>query len=268
MNCPNCSQAVPDISSGQFCPFCGAALEQTKSAEESSMREDAPATGSEQPACPWENRDKLGFVTALSQTWTESVLRPAAFFKNMPRTGGIGAPMLYGVLVGGIGALFSLFWEYQLFDKLGTWRNWPDNFPIQMSRNMLIMIVPFIPFVSILSMLLMSLIYHGCLLITGSARNGWEVTFRVIAYSSGPSIFLFLPFCGGLAAVVWSWSLQIIGWIHAHESTTGRVVMAALLPALLCCGLVFWAVMMFAGMFRDLPMPEVMFGQVFRAFWP
>jgi hypothetical protein len=264
MNCTNCGKELPEITQGQFCPFCGAALAPAENSQQ-SFQHDASTAAIAPALFPWENRDKLGFVTALSQTWTESVLRPTAFFKSMPRTGGIGAPMLYGLLVGTIGTLFSLFWEYQLFEKLGTMPNWPQDMPIQFSRNILVMFVPFIPILLILSMLFMSLVYHLCLLITGSAKNGWEVTFRVIAYSSGPSIFLFLPFCGGLIAAAWNWTLQIIGWTNAHESTTARVVVAALLPMLLCCGLVLWAVFMFASMFRNLPIPEVMLGQTVRA---
>lgn len=267
MNCNNCGKEIPEINQGQFCPFCGAALAQQESAEQPPIQEAATATSSAQPFCPWENRGTIGFVAALSQTWTESVMRPTNFFKNMPRTGGIGAPMLYAILIGSIGALFSLFWEYQLFEKLGTLQNWPEDFPIQMSRNMLILFVPFIPFALIISMLLMSFIYHVCLLITGSAKNGWEVTFRVIAYASGPAILLFLPFCGGVVAAVWSWTLQVIGWTQAHESTTARVAVAAMLPMLLCCGFILWGVMMFASMFKNLQIPEVLVGQVFRALW-
>jgi len=264
MNCKNCGREIPEINQGQFCPFCGAALTY---AEEVPPPQLSSATGSEQPYCPWENRERLGFVNALSQTWTESILRPASFFKNMPRTGGIGAPMFYGVIVGTIGALFSLFWEYQLFDKLGTMPNWPADMPIEFSRNFLVMFVPFIPIILIIGMLLSSLIYHVCLLITGSAKNGWEVTFRVIAYSLGPYVILFLPVCGGLIAGIWIWILQIIGWTQAHESTTGRVVIAALLPMLLCCGFALWMFFMFAGMLKNFPLPEVMLGHAVRVFY-
>jgi hypothetical protein len=267
MICANCGREIPEINQGQFCLFCGAALAQPANTGQLSAPSDSPAGGGQRFYCPWENREALGFVAALSQTWTESVLRPTAFFQQMPRTGGIGAAMLYAILVGSIGALFSLFWEYQLFDKLGTWQDWPADVPFPMNRGLLLFVVPVIPLALIISLLLMSLIYHVCLLITGSAKNGWEVTFRVIAYASGPSVFLFLPVCGGIVAAGWCWILQIIGWTQAHESTTARVVVAALLPLLLCCGVIFWAIAMFASLFRDLPIPQVLAGQILRAFW-
>ncbi len=263
MNCTNCGKEIPEINQGQFCPFCGAALAQQENAEQTPTEQTAAATSGWQPFCPWENRGTIGFVAALSQTWTESVLRPTNFFKNMPRTGGIGSPLLYAVLIGSIGWLFSLFWNYQFYDRLNQMQEFFENMPFEMNRELLLLEIPFIPIGVIVLLFLLSFVYHPCLLITGGAKNGWEVTFRVIAYSNGPWIFLFAPMCGGLVAFFWWLTLLIIGWTQAHESTTARVVVAALLPMLLCCGLILWGVMMFASMFRDLPIPEVVIEQVF-----
>lgn len=194
-------------------------------------------------------------------------MRPSSFFKLMPRTGGIGAPMLYAILIGTIGALFSLFWEYLLFDQLGRMPQWPADMPFEMNRSLLVVAVPFVPIALIISLLVMSFIYHLCLLITGSAKNGWEVTFRVIAYASSPAILFFIPICGGFIAAAWSWILQIIGWREAHESTTARALFAALLPLLLCCGLVLMLVAMFANLLRDLSLPTALAQQFIQIFW-
>jgi len=273
MNCPNCGQEVSEISRGQFCPYCGASLTprsgEAPSNATPTFEQPSSSTGGErQFSCAWENRDKLGFIAALSQTWTESVLRPTEFFRKMPRTGGIGAPLLYAVLIQTIASLFWLFWEYLFFDSLGSFREWPEGMPFQMNRGLLITLMPFIPFLVIIGVFIESFIYHVCLLITGSAKYGWEATFRVLAYACGPSIFLFVPFCGGVVGGVWSLVLEIIGWREAHESTTGRVVIAALLPLLLCCCVIFWAIFMFGSVFKNLPIPGVMVGQVLRAIWP
>lgn len=266
MNCRNCGREVSPTTQGQFCPFCGAALLPSGDAGRSSVPPAPPATSAgRQFYCAWENRATLGFVTALSQTWTESIMRPSVFFRQMPRTGGIGGPLLYAVLIGTIGGLFSLFWEYVLFDKLGTWPRWSGEMPLELSRGLLLMAVPFIPFAILLIVLLISFVYHLCLLITGSAKSGWEATLRVIAFASGPAIFLFVPVCGGLVAAGWSWILQIIGWSEAHETTTGRVLLAALLPLLVCCTLALMGIAMFANLLRGLELPTVLTEQLIRA---
>jgi len=268
MNCANCGREIPDVGQGQFCPFCGAALARPSSPGAT----EAAIPAEPQFYCPWENRDKLGFVAALSQTWTESILRPVDFFKRLPRTGGIGAPLLYALLIGSIGALFSLFWEYQLFDALQRFREWPPDMPFEMNRNLLILIAPFIPIALMISMLLSSLIYHICLLITGSAKkNGWETTFRVIAYSSGPSILLVIPFCGGIIATLWSWFLQVIGWTQLHDNIptiSSRVIFAAILPLIFCCGFIFLLFFMFASLFKNSPIPDALLGQIVHALLP
>jgi len=264
MNCTNCGREIPDVEQSQFCPFCGAALVRSSI----TGAADAAITAAPQFYCPWENRDKLGFVAALSQTWTESILRPVDFFKRLPRAGGIGAPLLYALLIGSIGALFSLFWEYQLFDALQRFREWPQGMPFEVNRHLLILIAPFIPIALMVGIFLSSFIYHVCLLITGSAKNGWEATFRVIAYATGPSVFLFVPICGGVVSGIWTWVLQVIGWTHAHDSTMGRVLIAALLPIILCCCFVAVFISMFASLFRDLPIPDALIGQIVHALLP
>jgi len=45
-----------------------------------------------------------------------------------------------------------------------------------------------------------------------------------------------IPFCGGMIAGVWNIVLEIIGLARAHETDTGKAVLAVLLPIIVCCG--------------------------------
>ena len=67
------------------------------------------------------------------------------------------------------------------------------------------------------------------------ARNGFEATFRVVAYGYSANIFLVVPFCGGLLAGVWAIILYIIGLREAHETTGGKAALAVFLPVVVCC---------------------------------
>ncbi len=263
--CPNCHQQIPEISAGKFCPFCGAPLlpeavtapfaagEPTGAAGASTSAPESVAPGAvPQSYVHWEDRQRLGFLPAFSQTWSDSVFRPTEFFRRAPKAGNLGAALLYAVLIGTAGGLLSIFWQYLFWDSLSNWESLGRITGQEISRNLLGFWALLIPFVAIISIFIASFIFHICLMITGSSRNGFEATLRGYCYSCGPYLFVLAPVCGGLLAVVWQYVLMVIGWRELHESTTGRVLFAALLPFILCCG----AIMMFAwsltGLFNRL----------------
>jgi len=47
----------------------------------------------------WEERERLGFFSALSQTIGDVLLRPTQTFATMKQAGGLANPLLYFVLV-------------------------------------------------------------------------------------------------------------------------------------------------------------------------
>jgi hypothetical protein len=56
-----------------------------------------------------------------------------------------------------------------------------------------------------------------------------------------------IPICGGFIAGVWALVCNCIGLARAHETDTGRAVLAVLLPVIVCCGGIF-LVFMFGGL--------------------
>jgi len=82
-----------------------------------------------------------------------------------------------------------------------------------------------------------SAIYHVCLMIIGGAKQPFETTFRVVCFGGGSvSPLLVIPFCGGLVVLVWKIVVYSIGLARAHETETGRALLAVLLPLIICCG--------------------------------
>ena len=47
---------------------------------------------------------------------------------------------------------------------------------------------------------------------------------------------MILPICGGLISGIWCIVVQCIGLTRAHQTTTGRALLAILLPIIVCCG--------------------------------
>src|SRR5207302_206480 len=65
----------------------------------------------------------------------------------------------------------------------------------------------------------------------------FETTFRVVCFAGGSANpLLVIPICGGLIAGIWKIVLYCIGFAHAHETDTGRAVLAVVLPVIVCCG--------------------------------
>jgi hypothetical protein len=86
-------------------------------------------------------------------------------------------------------------------------------------------------------MFIASAILHVCLMIVGGAKQSFETTFRVVCFAEGSvSPLLVIPFCGGLVVGIWKIILYCIGLARAHETDTGRAVIAVLLPLIVCCG--------------------------------
>ncbi len=74
-------------------------------------------------------------------------------------------------------------------------------------------------------------------MIVGGANKTFETTYRVFAYTSGSTALIGLvPICGGIVAGIWAIVCEIIGLREAHETTTGKAVVAILLPVIVCCG--------------------------------
>lgn len=106
-----------------------------------------------------------------------------------------------------------------------------------------------LPVFLVIGLFIGSGIVHICLMIVGGANKSFEATFRVIAFSQGSTGPLqMVPVCGGLIACIWALVVNCIGISRAHETTTGRAVLAVLLPLIVCCGGVFLIAMMFGAL--------------------
>ena len=47
---------------------------------------------------------------------------------------------------------------------------------------------------------------------------------------------MIVPVCGGLISGIWCLVVECVGLARAHQTTTGRALLAILLPLIVCCG--------------------------------
>src|SRR5439155_10000744 len=94
-----------------------------------------------------------------------------------------------------------------------------------------------VPLVVALSAFVSSAILHLCLMLVGGAKQPFETTFRVVCFAGGSTNpLLVIPICGGLIGAIWKIVLYCIGFARAHETDTGRAVLAVVLAVIVCCG--------------------------------
>ncbi len=191
----------------------------------------APPTG-----LPWDRRQELGIFPAFLETLKLVLLNPTTAFSAMKIEGGLTEPLFYAVIGGSVG--FIVYFLFSLF---------MSSFGFMGNRNALtgvlgvgvgaVVFVIFMPVLIALGVFIGSAILHLCLTLVGGARRSFEATFRVVCFSVGSAYpLLILPICGGLISGIWCIVVECIGLTRAHQTTTGRALLAILLPIIVCCG--------------------------------
>jgi hypothetical protein len=211
-----------------------------------AVTSDAPpaqvgAAGRLEPAAPrsglpWDERQTKGLLNAFIETLQMVLSKPVAAFTAMKREGGLGEPLLYAVIGGTFGGVFAVTYNFALrsFGSFGDRHGAMEHLFGGIGWIFLLVLTPL--FVAI-GMFVVSAILHVCLMIVGGAKQSFETTFRVVCFAEGSaSPLLVIPFCGGFVVGIWKIVLYCIGLTHAHETDIGRVVIAVLLPLIVCCG--------------------------------
>ena len=234
--CPNCGRPLPN-ERDPFCPFCGAVVPPPSA---DPFAQGSPA--GEPPGTPWERRAEIGAGSALVETTKDVLLTPTAFFRKMPVSGGIGAPLGYGVILGCLGVVAQAVYQavfrvvmgttlsrFEARGELGQVLPWLEG------GGGLVMQLVLGPIFVVFGLFVGAGVYHLMLLLLGGARRDFEATFRVAAYSHAVSVFLILPFCGSLIGLVWWLVVVVTGLSEAHGIGRGKALAAVLLPAVVIC---------------------------------
>jgi len=257
--CSKCGKSGEYGADVLFCPFCGASLTADSSGSEKLAPESASSaangdSGAPIEKIPWEDRARFGFFEALFETWKLSCFSPTAFYRRMAVSGGIWRPLAYGLIFAFVGFVLKMAYTVifdQLFHIADWWtppygdldygfRSFSDK--LQSISNLAGIVV--FPFFATAGFFIWSGLVHLVLVIFGWRKKDYEASFRVIAFSEGPSAFEVMPVIGGIVAVIWQVVLAIIGIREIHGLTTAKAAVAVLLPAvsfcLCCCCFIFW----------------------------
>ena len=204
--------------------------------------EDDAAAAMVESGPPWEFRGERGVLAALLETIRLFLLEPTSTFTAMRRTGGLGAPLFYYVILGSFAGMAVLIYQ-AVWQSVGTSEpsgseallaSWLSS-PVIIGASIVLL-----PLYVIFEAFFSSLLTHGALLLVGGARRPFQATFRVVTYAGGSSYVLqLLPLIGVLAAMASNLVLKVIGLAVVHEISRTRAAVAVILPALIF--LLLWA---------------------------
>ena len=195
---------------------------------------------------PWDERHQRGFLNAFIETLMLVLTKPTEAFTAMKREGGFGEPIIFALIGGCSGAIVAFLFSFVL-QSIGISAGGRNSIAALAGIGIgSLFFIILIPMFVVLGLFIGAAIIHLCLMIVGGAKQSYETTFRVLAFSQGSTgVLQMIPICGGIIAGVWAIVLNCIGLARAHETDTGRAVLAVFLPVLVCCGGGFLLAMMF-----------------------
>lgn len=187
---------------------------------------------------PWENRQERGLVNAFTETLVMVLTKPADAFQKMRTEGGLGDPLLYALIGGSLGFIVYCLLTFALQSFGGMFGGHNNPFAAMFGAGIgMVLFIILAPLFVALTVFIAAAIIHLCLMLVGGAKKSFETTFRVICFATGSAQpLLIIPFCGGLISGIWGIVVECIGLARAHETDTGRAVLAVLLPVIVCCG--------------------------------
>jgi len=233
ITCPQCGFEQPETDT---CIQCGITISKyfqyqgMARSYEGKIRE----ISSEEKYAPFESGE--GFIGAFLKTIREALFSPTRFFKKVATGEGYWTPLIYGIITGIIGRFADFFWAWLVVIPFlpPSIRNF-----LAISYTFALMIIIFsMPLWVAFSILLWSGVTHFCLIIVRGSKKGFEGTFRAISYSYSARLFHIVPFIGSTIGFVYRIALAIIGVREAHGITTGRALIAVLLPLIVVVGIV------------------------------
>ena len=266
IKCPECGFSL--TGDEKVCPQCGYVLKKEEEIPAPPQGETPPAPPvtpqtnmpevqpqSNKKTIPFEDAS-LPFFERLFSTIKLCLFSPSVFFEEYNFKTSMGMGLLFAIILGFVASLFNfgyqLIFRTSLTQMIAKFGNVPmSELHTQNAFFMAggFMGLVFVPIAVIIGVFIMAGIYHVLLMMVGGAKNGFESTFNVVAYSSAVNIFSVIPFCGGTIGWVYNIILNIIGLAKVHETSTGKSAFAVLLPFLLCClcavvyiGLIFGAI--------------------------
>ncbi len=229
IRCPQCNysrmispEKIPRGIKWVRCPQCRTRFEYEPKAVDTAIKKKR--------GIPWERRFQLGLWTSIKQTLGSVIFSPKRAFSGMSVRDGLREPLAFGLLVGSVGTMSGLFWEF-IVATTGIVEPWWGRFSGSLSLPLLFLGLIFLsPLLVTINLFVTSLFVHLLLLLVRGGTSGFGATFRVMAYSQATRVWSMVPFIGSPVGWIWRTIVQIIGLKEAHKISYGKIAVAFLIP--------------------------------------
>jgi hypothetical protein len=226
---------IVQISGRNICAGCKPGVLQ-------ALQQGVPVTFSDsaRQGPPWEERETIGWAKSAWQTIVGVLTRPSETFAKMRVDGGITAPFLFQLLVGGSCVAVRVIY-FAIAERLGySMKSFMPGQQFLVSEVGGWWVVLFQIVGAFLGTAAFSFVYAGvfhlCLMLVGGARRPYETTYRVICYGGAAVASLnLIPILGTLVSSPWTAVAWMIGLARAHETDLWRAIMAVMIPFVVCC---------------------------------
>jgi hypothetical protein len=223
-------------AANQFAPAAPAAsINPYASPAEAYASQTALTPAGDRPGLPWEVEGP-----GIMSWWKTSQIclsDSTQAFRLMRREGGIGSPLMFAVCGMMIGFAGWMLWQlpFLLFNAFA-----PGNAGAQRVALTDVIVefgggaVGTLLYATIV-VFLSAAIYHVGLLLFGGARQSFETSYRVVAFTHGALAWLHVvPVVGGCIILVMHFVCLINGLAQAHETSLGKAAAAVFLPLAAC----------------------------------
>ena len=180
---------------------------------------------------PWERQDAYGFFPGLFLTLKKILLQPMEFFGSLPEGRPKSKALVFSLLISEFLLVIDFLWSLMnLRVRVGG--------PTQQDALHAMGNSPSLYFLGALLLVPAALaagIYidawftHLLLLLFRSNKKGFNETFRVLCYSSAPTVLSAVPVAGQLLSpiiLIWYMALQAIGLKKCHEGAYTQTLAA------------------------------------------
>ena len=203
--------------------------------------EDEPADndyGMQVPP-PFEQLDRYGFFNGLFLTVKLILFSPRLFFSVMPVGNGVAKPLTFAILVALIQTLAQFAWGIAgLTPGMEVTSGGLIPMDYNVTNGLFEMLLT--PAFAAITLYVVTGFYHIILVILRAESQGFEGSFRALAYSYAPLITGIIPMptvelVAGwmLFYAIWSLVLTAIGFKHIHRTSYLKTVPALLMPLLI-----------------------------------
>jgi hypothetical protein len=177
---------------------------------------------------PWPPAPDDSVSTAFGRTWQGASLAPGRFFERMPERGSLGAAVLYYLAIGIPVEGARLFWR-MIGDARGADQEIAGTVDSALSMSPLLGFL-LSPLFLLGTLLLATAVVHLMLKLVGGANRDIQFTARLFCFAYSPQILGVIPWIGAPIGFVWMIVSAIAGLKAGHRTTTGRAIVAVMIP--------------------------------------